>query len=333
VFVDFSRDVKTFPGGAENYICGVSPALPLTGGIVDSNQIADYEEDLILYGLSVASPPSVLPGLTTHDIMMDLTQTAIIDRAQALLNPLGNAPILLSGTIPTSCSTPDMVMCVGGYEDIDGRGGTGIAEGDLRNLAYGDNNCRFDPATGNARGVYPSRMYEASACSSPDYPLMDLYAVSRNTGVPVGMALDVAVFSNPTVYVSGVMDCSPYLGTGGAVFQRCTVIQAAISEFGRLVGSTLAHEVAHSLGVVEEDQQPMGQFGNVCPWGGDIPINGGVCPNQCTIFQPNIGKHTNYPVNGMRCIMGTHPSYLERTDPLRAMDPISISYFERRLFY
>ncbi|MGE3173083.1 MAG: Ig-like domain-containing protein [Planctomycetota bacterium] len=233
----------------------------------DGNGRADFDDDMIRLGLATAADP-VGVNATARRLLLD----AILSQANQLFlrgtrgEPLGPDSVAIRFTKHEPIALAHMQMALGGFDPEgsrnrafgdDSTGVLGRAYYDYRNGQTNDRNIATSPGL----GVFASEMFLYQARVHLNvYPLFQTMFAQRFLplcpemgGVPVGThAVDATVLAP---------DFVPALATGEQ-FARWQVILRAIDDWSIVIGTVLAHEVGHSIGLTAPGPMPTGLFGD-----------------------------------------------------------------------
>ena len=140
-----------------------------------------------------------------------------------------------------------MIALGGDGEPEDQVSGTvGMARLDPNNQSHEDN-------TTYGLGIFTTGVAR-QALGNPLAALL-LASILPHSGTPIGDEPDDALFLSP--------DFDPQACHDSDLLDRFTVLGLAIEFIGLALGSTLAHEVGHSLGLVPPGPPPKGLFAGV----------------------------------------------------------------------
>ncbi|MCB9881078.1 MAG: Ig-like domain-containing protein [Planctomycetes bacterium] len=231
------------------------------------NGRADFEEDLLDFGLIAAGDP-----IGSNAKMIELVRDGAIGVANKLFcrnatsGRVDEDSVRLRLVTRQPCGAPHMRMAVGGLDPTGnpkrtyGEESTGVlgrALFDYRNSVINENNTGTNPGLGvfvRELFLYQSRLY------------LDLYPhyVTRfgrtyrelsphMGGTPVGMhAHDAQVLADTFVYATATPEERARLDT----------ILTAADNLARAIGVILAHEIGHSIGLVPEGVPSSGLHGD-----------------------------------------------------------------------
>jgi hypothetical protein len=227
----------------------------------------DFDEDLERLGLAVASDPS-----GTNAIVRKLMLDAILARANQLFcrgergEPIDADSVPLRFTTYQPIALGHMQIALGGL-DPQGAGNrsfghatTGVlgrAYFDLRNTNTNDRNISTSPGL----GVFPAEMWlYQSEVHLQVYPSFQTLFARRFLpiapdmgGTPVGTHPVDARVLDP--------DFDPAAATSTEIARHATIL-AAIDDWAAVIGTILAHEVGHAVGLVAPGAAPGGLFGD-----------------------------------------------------------------------
>lgn len=202
----------------------------------------DFTRDLIEYGLISAADPLGKNAQLEAEII-----AGIVDWANVLFLTNSWGRVLVTSSQPNSALY--MKIAVGGFdpgsssEDLDGQttGVLGRAYFDDLNANYSED----DTATSPALGVFPLEMYRAYTTAYSDSTFSATFSpLSPNLGgTPLGdHAQDAAILAPGFDYATAT----------SAQQSRYNTVQTALTRFKKVIGFLLAHETAHSCGLVPD---------------------------------------------------------------------------------
>jgi hypothetical protein len=226
----------------------------------------DFDQDLMDYGLMTAGDPS-----GTNDRMRTLIRDGILRQAHLLYGrasdgspQAGSVPIRLVLREPSSA--PHMRIAIGGNDPngasnrsfgAESSGILGRAYYDFRNSSPNENNTGTSPGLGVFPGelfLYQSRLY------------LDLYPYYYTTFARTFGVLSPHMGGTPAG--AGVEDAT-VLATGfnrgtatSAQIARYDAIMDAADDLATAIGTILAHEIGHSLGLTAPGACPTGLHGD-----------------------------------------------------------------------
>ena len=210
----------------------------------DATPGPDFEVDLQAVGLGSAAEPAL------SDVVVQRVRTALVGRvlqAYWSLDPNGigfdPVPVIVTDTDPGA--TPLTRICVGG-EDPSGGVTLGAILIDPNNANPGNVECGTLPPT----GIFPREILVWQG-NSFFQETFDPFMPSRG-GVPVGLHPADAVILAPGF--------DPGTATPEEL-ARHEDLSLAIERYGNAIGSVMAHELGHALGLVQPGPPGGGCFG------------------------------------------------------------------------
>ncbi|MBK8977308.1 MAG: Ig-like domain-containing protein [Planctomycetes bacterium] len=234
----------------------------------DATGTADFEEDLLRLGLCSAGDPA-----GTNDTMLRLLRRGVVRRAHELyhrgrdgerLAEGGSVPVLFTDSEPYGATT--MSVACGGFDPL---GEPGRAFGDASSGVLG--RAFYDRANGRPTqdamstapglGVFPSEMFlfETSIHISV-YPSF-VTAFARRF-MPLCPALGgVAVGRDPLDAIVLAPGFVPLQATSAQRARYETILRAA-DDWATVVGTIVAHEVGHAVGLVAPGHDATGLHGD-----------------------------------------------------------------------
>ena len=232
----------------------------------DATPGPDFPVDLEAFGLGNPAAP-VVSGW----VLEQVTQ-AVVDRVFEVyrLQPMNGLPdpdgvkVAISSTQPTSGDVTQ--ICIGG-EDPSG----GITIGSILTDLKNSNRTSVECATLPPTGIFPRELLILSGDASFQAVFNPLIASAG--GVPVGAHPLDPIALDPTL--------NPEAATPEEL-ERRDLVQTAVLTFGDVLGSIVAHEAGHALGLVPAGVPGGGLFGGtsgpqinhaVLPGGGNPTAN------------------------------------------------------------
>ena len=257
-FSGTGADLAGSPASAPGFGCFVAPT---TGDNLPMEQVqvcwarfdldrngkdgSDFEKDLLVYGLTAQGDP-----IGKNAYLRALIEQGVVGWANKLFQTSTWGRVIVSSTEPGSALY--MKIAVGGLDPSgdDDYGGSstavlGRAIYDAQNQNYADDDTVLNPPL----GVFPGEMFNAyiqpfgpgggdllfSSTYTPVCPTLGGTAVGAH-------ALDPIILDPAFSYGSAPPDQQA----------RYNAVFNAINRFTKVVGFLLAHEVAHSLGLVPD---------------------------------------------------------------------------------
>lgn len=233
----------------------------------DGNGRTDFEDDMLRLGLATAGDP-----LGTNDYVRVLARDAILARANSLFGrasdgaPVDSESIAVRFTAAWPAGLPHMQMALGGFDPQGSRGRnygsatTGVlgrAYYDLRNANTNDRNTGTSPGL----GVFPAEMflYQADLHQQLYPSFVTMFAqrflplCPNMGGTPVGSsAIDPQVFHASFTTANATSE----------QLARHNSVMRAIEDWAKVIGTVLAHEAGHAVGLVAPGPAPSGLFGD-----------------------------------------------------------------------
>ena len=233
----------------------------------DSNGRADFEDDMLRLGLASASGPSAV-----NAFVRDLARDAILAHAHSLFgrasdgSPIDADSVGVRFTPSSPAGLPHMQIALGGFDPRGERersygsattGVLGRAYYDYRNANINDRNTSNSPGL----GVFPSEMflYQADLHEQLYPSFLTMFAqrfmplCPDMGGTPVGSSpIDAQIFQP-----------SFDLATANSEqLARSNTVRRAITDWAKVIGTVLAHETGHAVGLVAPGPAPSGLFGD-----------------------------------------------------------------------
>ena len=210
----------------------------------DATPGPDFAVDLQAFGLGSAVAPTLSEQVEADVIAATLGRVSGAYYA-ADPNGLGLDPVFVAFVAESPGGLPDVTqICVGG----DDPGGASI--GSILIDPGNSNRSSIECATIPATGIFPRELLGYQGDAQFQIAFNDLRA--QTGGVPVGEHL-----LDPIVLAAGF---DPGAAPPDQV-ARYDLIQNAIDVFGRALGSILAHETGHALGLVPPGPPGGGLYG------------------------------------------------------------------------
>jgi hypothetical protein len=215
----------------------------------DGDGIPDFLKDLELFGLASPSQPELAAAIASriearairrveqaYDATHDPNQTGQPrDRVHVLFRPTSDPGALVTR------------ICVGGSDPADSDS-VGHVRFDLRNENKFSVECSSEPAA----GLFPAELEiyrDAKLYRDVLGPFLESLG-----GTPIG--------EHPDDLAMGLNEIGIETGTtAGDESRRRAEIKRAIAVFGDVLGSIMAHEAGHALGLVAEGRPGVGLFG------------------------------------------------------------------------
>ncbi len=231
------------------------------------NGVPDLLDDLLLLGLATAGDPS-----GTNATMVALMQDAIIAQVHALLGRTANGDPIGPDAIPMRLvSTPPrgvpfaQIAC-GGFdpEGVVGRGFGDPSSGTLGRAYYDHRNSnRTDRNIGSkpGLGVFPAELalFEARI-HQQSWPSYLTTFGRRFIGLAPAMG-GVPAGSHPLDPIVLATRFDPATASPAELARYVTVMQA-IDDWAVAIGTILAHEIGHAVGLTAEGENPRGLHGD-----------------------------------------------------------------------
>ncbi len=233
----------------------------------DDNGRGDFEDDMLRLGLATGGDP-----LGTNAYVRDLARDAILAHANQLFGrgpdgaPIDSDSVGVRFTHAAPAGLPHMQMALGGFDPQGSRGRAygsatsgvlGRAYYDLRNANINDRNIGTSPGL----GVFPAEMFLYQADLHQQlYPSFVTMFAQRFLslcpdmgGTPVGSnPVDAQVFQSSFDLANAT----------SAQLARRNAVLRAVEDWGKAIGTVLAHETGHSVGLVAPGPAPSGLFGD-----------------------------------------------------------------------
>ena len=233
----------------------------------DGNGRADFEDDMLRLGLATAGDP-----LGTNDYVRDLACDAILAYANSLFGrsaageEIDDDSIAVRFTSVSPAGLPHMQIALGGYDPQGSRGRSygsatsgvlGRAYYDYRNANINDRNTGTSPGL----GVFPGEMflYQADLHEQLYPSFVTMFAqrflplCPNMGGTPAGSHAQDSVVLRTTF--------NQATATSEQLARRQFVVRA-IDDWARAIGTVLAHETGHAVGLVAPGAAPSGLFGD-----------------------------------------------------------------------
>ncbi len=214
----------------------------------DATPGADFDVDLELLGFASNTAPAWMNAAVRNWIITDILER--VREVYAGSNPArieGPDPIAV-GFSATDLGLPDTTrICVGG-EDPTGGNTLGNVLLDRNNAQRAMAECGTIPPT----GVYPREIVMYAGQAEFQTTIDPLRPAAG--GTPVGMHADDAQVLDPT-FDPAVTPASP------AALARHVQVSDAVRSFSQAMGTVLAHEAGHALGLVPESAPGVGLYG------------------------------------------------------------------------
>jgi hypothetical protein len=210
----------------------------------DATPGADFDVDLVQFGFTSPSAPAL------HATMRQRVIDALLDRVAEVYFDSNPNALPLGDPIKVEFLTADPGLpsttriCVGGSANIYGLVGSILLDPSNQNRASVE--CSSLPAT----GIFP-RGLNAYA-NSPGFQQYLNPIRPAAGGIPVGNDPRDATILDPAFDLATASE---------AELQRLVLIEDAVSVFGDVLGSIIAHETAHALGLVPPAAPGVGLFG------------------------------------------------------------------------
>lgn len=233
----------------------------------DGNGRADFDDDMLRLGLATSGDP-----LGTNAYVRDVARDAILARANDLYGrgsrgePIDRDSVAIRFTPFEPVGLPHMQIAVGGLDPQGNRtrafgdqttGVLGRAYYDYRNGNTNDRNVGTSPGL----GVFPAEMflYQVDLHLQLYPSFLTMFAqrflplVPQMGGVPAGShAADAVVLRE---------GFDPNTATSEQ-YARWLVVMRAIDDWAMVIGTVLAHEVGHAVGLTAPGPAPSGLFGD-----------------------------------------------------------------------
>ena len=249
-FVDFSRDVESYT------VDLVSPSPP--GVPIEVNSSANSNPDILdllsTVGLQHSSPiANVIGSKNSNEVVFDLFRAEALSQLATLFSGINITFTDVSpGTFPSPAgfvsynSGTFSQMCIAGsFDTAGGTGVLGLALSDPNN-ANQENDCLTD-FTGSRLGVFLHTIVNSGFLQSPVSTFRQTYDpfTPARGGTPIGAD------SMDGQRLTDVLNDA-----------RATQIDLAIQSLARFAAVVAAHEMGHSMGLVQENAMPSGLYGN-----------------------------------------------------------------------
>jgi hypothetical protein len=233
----------------------------------DGNGRADFDDDMLRLGLATTGDPA-----STNVHVRNVARDAILARANDLFGrgargePLDQDSVAIRFTPFEPIALAHLQIAVGGLDPQGNRnrsygdpttGVLGRAYYDYRNGNTNDRNIGTSPGL----GVFPAEMFLYQAdLHTQLYPAFQTMFAQRFLplcpnmgGTPAGShPLDATVLR---------ASFNPNTATGQE-YARWLVVMRAIDDWALVIGTVLAHEVGHAVGLVAPGNAPRGLFGD-----------------------------------------------------------------------
>ena len=303
-FIDVSRDIESFTVNLANTVTPVG----VLGG---ANGRHDLEDLLRVLGLHSATPiPNVMGLKDSNEVVLDAIKAEVLSQLAGFYPGVNimftfTAPGVFPG-VPTIGynSFGFSQICLAGSATATGTSGVlGLAIFDPFNQVHEDN-CQTN-FTGNRLGVFLHTLINSGFLSgslSQFRVTFDPFTPARS-GAPIG---DV------------VNDDLRLLGT--LADARATSIAVAIRDLARFAALVVAHEVGHSLGLVENGAMPDGLFG-----GDSVNFPGS---EDGHIVMPSV----LFPGTSFN-VMSPQISYFGALNPSSRFNTINLAYLREAVIY
>ncbi len=248
-YLDLTRDLEAYTVNLAN---GVTPVQVVAG----ANGRSDFADLMLALGLHSTTPISNVSGAKdSNQVMLDLFQARMLTELQTLYAGVSIAfTFTAPGTFPSGQSSLPYAafqfsqIAIAGAEDPSGTSGVlGVALFDPNNETQDNDSL---PNYGNSQrlGVFLHTIVNSGMLSSSGSTFRTTYdaftpAPPRN-GTPIG--------NDPN-------DGLRLLGT--LADARATAITNAIRRLARFTAVVTAHEIGHSVGLVQNGAMPFGLYG------------------------------------------------------------------------
>ncbi len=233
----------------------------------DGNGRADFDDDMLRLGLATAGDP-----LGTNEYVRDLACDAILAYANSLFGrsaageELDDDSIAVRFTAAQPTGLPHMQIALGGYDPQGSRnraygsattGILGRAYYDYRNANINDRNVGTSPGL----GVFPGEMflYQADLHEQLYPSFVTMFAQRFLPLCPNMGGTPAGSHAQDHVVLRRTFDLAT--ATSEQLARRQFVVRA-IDDWARAIGTVLAHETGHAVGLVAPGPAPSGLFGD-----------------------------------------------------------------------
>ncbi|MCR4317996.1 MAG: Ig-like domain-containing protein [Planctomycetes bacterium] len=330
-YLDFDRDVATISiseGSGSNVNFSSTAA---------QNSKFDFDEDLQILGLNVASGAPTVTGSTknTNEVMRDKVIDSVLENLYGFYGITYNGgnistnsdsiDISFVTTLPSGTAwqqnQTQLSMSAIGYSRISiggftAPGSIGFAWYDEQNQLQDNDSIAplTDPGVSSIVGVFPSTLFDSDINSSSTGTFRSTFdafiPLSNRGNAPVGsQPEDADVLSESFNYHTAT----------SAQQDRYAEIQTAIDVLGRAVAYVVAHEVGHSLGLVADGAPPVG-------------LHGGDSTNFSGSTSHHITSTGEFPT-GATNVMAPSSFTSESTNSASGFSSLIKAYLRGRLFY
>ncbi|MFH2000085.1 MAG: hypothetical protein ABIK28_10405, partial [Planctomycetota bacterium] len=251
----FTRDLYTLTASGTTSISVTAQQL--------ANGTADFDEDMILYGLACSTPIAV-SGTAYDSNQFVKAQLIAAIKTELNTNIFPGVNITFTeidqGAIPGNGAQVDYnsfshsQLAIGGDSDV---GALGVAFVDRGN-ANQDNDVLYNGASpynpGLHLGIFTTRLFkfEVNGSSYGSFrQAFDTFIPGR--GTPVGLG------SNDASILMDLAGTGPAV-SGGAATRR-DKIEVAITKLARFIAVVSSHEMGHSMGLSVNNAMPNGLYG------------------------------------------------------------------------
>ncbi len=246
-FVDFSRDLESYAVNLSNISTPV---------VVNStaNNTADFVDLLSTIGLQHSTPiNNVIGNKNSNEVVFDQIRAEVLSQLSALFPGVN---ITFTDISPGSFPSPGgfidynsgsfSQMCIAGSFDTAGSSGViGLALFDERN-ANQDNDCLTD-YLGSRLGVFLHTVVNTGFKESP----LSTFRQTFDEFTPVRTNRPIGSQAGDGMRLTGAL--------GGT---RTNMINLAIQRIARFAAVVAAHEMGHSMGLVQDGAMPVGLYAN-----------------------------------------------------------------------
>jgi hypothetical protein len=220
----------------------------------DDDGRPDFHQDLEAFGLASADHPELARIVADRiaDRALARVRAAYDDRTDPNWTGLAQDPVRVTFRLEADPGPYVTRICVGG-DDPTKSDSVGHVRFDRANDDRSSIECSDDPVAGIFPGAFS--VYRDDALFRERFgPFLPTHQ-----GVPIGMdPQDGDWLANPSPSPS---PGDPMDGANPVAPDRGNQIEAAIAVFGDALGSIMAHEAGHSLGLVAEGKPAVGLFG------------------------------------------------------------------------
>lgn len=303
-FVDTGRDIEAFT------------TMAIAGGArIDVVQTANGRSDMLdilfVLGMQSTAPlPNVIGGDDSNTVVLDRFLATILAELAALFPGVNTSFTLTDpgGSFGGSTSVPYANLgysqiCLAGSAETPGV--LGVAQFDPNNTRQNDD-CLLEGQNGslNRLGVF----LHTVADSGLGPPSTSTFRLVFNAFAPAIGGTPIGDAAGDDMRLTGALNDT-----------RTVRIDAAIADLGRFAAVVLAHEMGHSVGLVQNGPMPLGLYGN-------DPTNFPGSANG------HIRTQSHFPA-GSTNVMSPQLSYPTAIDGNTGFNSLNLAYLREQAFY